>query len=355
MKILMLVNWKIEYCDHIPTDKQPPDYYIKGQPYWFFRYFPADTQVDVVDIRSFQVLEKFEHEKLRFYIWQTIRVIPKLNQYDLVISHGMQSGIALCLWRRLFGKGKYRHIVFDIGAFNSAKESGKSLKLMQFVSKSIDGVIYHTPEQIHYYEKCHPWLVKKSKFVTFGTDPDFFSCKTDSPKERTEYILCIGYNKRDWNTLVTAYQFVPGETELRMIGRDDLETEDTRINLISHVSIEQLKSQIVGALFCVLPLEYLNYSFGQMTLLQQMALGKAVIAADVPSIEPYKDNVDGTEKLLLYPAGNVKVLTDKIKDLLQHPDKCKQIGEAAAKSVKKMYNEETMAKQICQIIKDGFH
>ena len=39
MKILMLVNWKVEYTDKIPGDKQPPDYDIKGQDYWFFRYF----------------------------------------------------------------------------------------------------------------------------------------------------------------------------------------------------------------------------------------------------------------------------------------------------------------------------
>ena len=30
MKILMLVNWKIEYCDARPSDKQPPDYYVYG-------------------------------------------------------------------------------------------------------------------------------------------------------------------------------------------------------------------------------------------------------------------------------------------------------------------------------------
>ena len=39
MKILMLVNWKIEYCEEKPADKQPPDYKVEGKDYWFYRYF----------------------------------------------------------------------------------------------------------------------------------------------------------------------------------------------------------------------------------------------------------------------------------------------------------------------------
>ena len=163
----MLVNWKVAYENQIPEGKQPPDYVVPGQKYWFFRYLSDDISVDVVDIRSFPWLEQFEKEKIRFYIWQTLKVLPKLNQYDLVLSHGMQSGIVLCLWRRLFGHGKCKHIVFDIGGFNSAKEEGKALKLMQFASKSLDGVIYHTKSQITYYEKCHPWLLSKSRYIAF--------------------------------------------------------------------------------------------------------------------------------------------------------------------------------------------
>ena len=105
-------------------------------------------------------------------------------------------GLYVCLWRRLFGHGKYKHIVFDIGGFNSAKEEGKALKLMQFASKSLDGVIYHTKSQITYYEKCHPWYAFKSRYIAFGTDAEYFQ-PTGTPIEKENpYILCVGYNKR---------------------------------------------------------------------------------------------------------------------------------------------------------------
>ena len=97
MKILMLVNWKVEYTSEAPEDRQPPDYVVNGERYWFFRYFPEDVTVDVVDIRSFPAWEGIEQNKLRFYIWQTLRILPRLRRYDVVLSHGMQSGIVLCL------------------------------------------------------------------------------------------------------------------------------------------------------------------------------------------------------------------------------------------------------------------
>jgi hypothetical protein len=31
MKILMLVNWKIKYCNKKPMDKQPPYCHVKGK------------------------------------------------------------------------------------------------------------------------------------------------------------------------------------------------------------------------------------------------------------------------------------------------------------------------------------
>ena len=79
MKILMLVNWKVEYTSCTPKDKQPPDYVADGEKYWFFRYFPDAIQADVIDIRSFSALEHFEKNKLRFYIWQTLRILPRLK------------------------------------------------------------------------------------------------------------------------------------------------------------------------------------------------------------------------------------------------------------------------------------
>lgn len=344
----MLVNWKIKYCNEIPNDKQPPDYYIKDKDYWFYRYFKDKPEIDVVDISSFKWLEDYEKNKIRFYIWQTLKIIPRLHKYDLIVSHGMQSGVVLSLIRRIF-KTKAKHIVFDIGSFNSAAESGFALKLMQFSSKSIDGIIYHTSSQLEYYKKFFPWIVDKSYFIRFGTDLDFFDNK-DLIKidNENKYIVCVGYNKRDWKTLVEAYKKLSNKNiELRLIGKINPEFQKVSgIKQFDFIPIKDLINQIYNAEFCVLPLESFNYSYGQMTLMQSMALEKCVIAAKVPSLIDYlEDRKTG----LFYIPKNVDDLKEKISFCIKNTKELKDIGQNARNYLLYNCNEEIMAIEIEKI------
>ena len=349
MKVLMLVNWKVEYCDQVPADKQPPDYYVKGLPYWFFRYFQEQPEVDVVDIRSFPWLEKFEKNKIRFYIWQTLRILPKLHKYDLIISHGAQSGVVLSLWRRLF-KTKAKHVLFDIGSFNSAAESGFALKLMRFASKSLDGVIYHTSSQLGYYEKFFPWIVEKSTFLRFGTDLEFFDPKElKKSDDHGEYMLCVGYSKRDWATLVQSYQTLDTDVALRLVGKVDPVWDGIPgVQQVPFVPVRELINQIYNAKFCVLPLEWFNYSYGQMTLMQQMALGKCVVAAKVPSLTDY---VQDGKTAVLYAPKDARMLAQKLEMLLNQPEVRHSIALRGKHWLEETCNEKIMAQQIEQVLK----
>ena len=349
MKILMLVNWKVEYYDSAPLDKQPPDYYVKGEPYWFFRYFKNLPEVDVVDVSSFPRLEHFEKEKLRFYIWQTLKVLPKLNQYDLIISHGAQSGVLLSLWRRFF-KTRAKHILFDIGSFNSAAESGFALKLMQFASKSIDGLIYHTSSQKEYYEQFFPWLVDRSRFIRFGTDLEFFNPdELQRTDEYGKYFICVGAAKRDWDTLVTAYQMLDTDMKLRLVGRVDEKYQGIKgVEQIPFVPIKELINQIYNAAFAVLPLEQFNYSYGQMTLMQQMALGKCVVAARVNSLVDYI----GEDTTVLYEPGNASDLAEKLKTVIDDAALCEEIAAKGRQYLHDACNERVMAEEIEFTVRD---
>ncbi len=343
MKILMLVNWKIKYCDEKPADKQPPDYKVEGKDYWFYRYFKNKPEVDVIDIRSFPWLENFERNKLHFYIWQAIRVIPKLNQYDLIVSHGMPSAIVICLWRRFF-KTKAKHVVFDIGSFASASESGFSLKLMQFASKSLDGLIYHMSAQRIYYEKFFPWIVDKSQFIKFGADFDFFGSDRKINSIGRKYIVCAGKNKCDWDTVVKAYKESKIDLDLHLIGGKEERFENiSGVVQIPYLPINDFIEQVHGAEFCVLPLEPVPFSFGQMRLLQQMALKKCVIVSNAPSILDYVE--DGiTAKV--YKTHHQEELKRIMRWAVEKERGRENIANNAYNFVKDECNEEKMANNI---------
>lgn len=343
MKILMLVNWKVEFCSAKPIDKQPPDYYLLGEPYWFFRYFQKKPEVDVVDISSFHWLENFEKNKLRFYVWQTLKVLPRLGNYDLIISHGMQSGVLLSLFRRFF-RTRAKHIVFDIGSFNSAAESGFALKLMQFSSKSIDGIIYHTSSQERYYQQYFPWIVSKSKFIRFGTDLVFFNpAKAHIRNDRDSYIICVGYAKRDWDTLIKAYQMLETDKKLRLVGHVETQYKKyPNVEQIPFVPITELIDQIYNASFAVLPLDSFNYSYGQMTLMQQMALGKCVVASSVFSLIDYIDE----QTAILYEPRNAVELANKMDQLLSDEEYRDSIAQRGLDFLCNNCCEPIMAREI---------
>ena len=248
-------------------------------------------------------------------------------------------------------KTRSKHIVFDIGSFNSAAESGLALKLMQHASKSIDGIIYHTSSQIKYYENFFQWIVKKSQFIKFGTDYNFFSKyigmddKNNGNKKVADYCICVGYSKRDWDTLFCAFKKAQIENlRLKLVGHVDEKYKGVKnIEQIGYVTIDELMKLVDGAKFSILPLKSFNYSYGQMTLMQQMAMGKCVIAAKVPSLMDYGED-DNT--VVFYDPENVDQLASKIRKVNFDSDFRHYLERNAEDYVKVKNNEETMTAEI---------
>ena len=146
--------------------------------------------------------------------------------------------------------------------------------------------------------------------------------------------------------MIKAYDQLDTQVKLRLIGNADLKTENPNIEVWGAVPVEEFKKQIEGALFCILPLRQFNYSYGQMTLLQQMAMGKAVIVADVYSIEAYK----GEDHFLLYQPENVLQLKKQMERLLNSEELRERIGQTAQQAVEKRYNEKIMAHHIQRVL-----
>jgi hypothetical protein len=121
MRILFIANWNIRHCDHAPSGVQAPDYVVNGNDYWFFKYISKGNQVDVLGTECSK-FSSFEKKHFRFYIRQACIAFKSMKKYDLILSHGAQSGIFLAFLRKIFGKKGCRHVLIDVGAFQSASE-----------------------------------------------------------------------------------------------------------------------------------------------------------------------------------------------------------------------------------------
>ena len=121
------------------------------------------------------------------------------------------------------------------------------------------------------------------------------------------------------------------------------------IEQIPFVPIKELMNQIYNARFSILPLESFNYSYGQMTLMQQMALEKCVITAKVPSLLDY---VEDEKTAILYCPKDVNDLKKKIQLVVSNESLREDIGKRARRFLENECNEKIMAMQIEDIFNE---
>jgi len=345
MKILFLPNWTVVKSDTDITDLQAPDKYIIGKPYWFFKYFPENTQVDVIDIQAKNKLHRIE-KKIKFYIWQAIQAFKKSKQYDAVISHGAQSGLVYALLNR-FRKNEKRplHIIIDVGAMNGGRNNRIETSIIRWALKSNPAIIYHASVQQTMYETVYKGLIKRSQFIPFGVNTEEFY-PLNLPA--ADYVLSFGYSKRDYPTLLAAWKEIDTSAKLYIIGDTSITCQNNIISFPKS-SVSVLKQYIAECLFVVIPLPVFNYSYGQMSFLQSMTMGKPVIVTKTPSSIDYLKDAQGAFLVNPYDKTDMK---NKIEYLLAHKEQLNDLGNKARKDIEtNHFDEQTMAEKIEAFIK----
>jgi glycosyltransferase involved in cell wall biosynthesis len=338
----MLVNWKIAYSkDDIP-DEQASNKVIEGTRYWFFKHWDEEgLTVDVVDFTRIPVIHKMESRFLKFYVSQTLKVLPDIDGYDLLISHSAQSGLLLAFMRSLAGKRNPPHIIIDPGSFNGGRARLAELFPIRMCLPSVTGVIGHAESQVPYYRKTLSLAPDRIRIAHVGVDTDFYSPREDSATE--DYVVCIGYLKRDWATLLKAWSSIVHGPQLLIVGREGLGDRVAGVNSVPYVPRSRLREIVRKARFVVVPLPYYSYSFGQISLLLSQALGKAVIVTKVPGLLDYVD--DGRTALFVNPY-DAEDMRKKITLLLSNPEMAGEMGREARKVVVSKFSEKEMGLEI---------
>lgn len=352
MKILLLVNWKINRLIRDNDQIQPPDKFIYGQPYWFFRFWPLPyPEIDIIDITSRSILKQIEKNVLKFYVYQALRAFLPSFRYDIIISHGAQSALVLSLLRTLSGQRNPPHVIIDPGCFNGARDNKGETALIRYATRSAAGIIYHARIQAEYYERNIPDIASNCVFIPFGTDPDYFPVANGYTED---YIISFGSIKRDYQTLIKAWQLLnPSPCKLVIVGVKNLASFGlSRISesivCYPRVSVAVLKSMISRARFVVIPLPIYNYSYGQMSLLQSMSMGKAVVVSNTPGVLDYVN--DGHDAVLVTP-NNIGQMADALRRMLRSPSMVTNIGRRARQSVVDHFNERVMSQRIYEYVK----
>jgi glycosyltransferase involved in cell wall biosynthesis len=347
-RVLMMVNWKVFRDRDDLSGKMPAaDLYYGPQDYWFFRHWEG-VHVDVLDYSRIPLIHWAERNIVRNNIIQTLRALPRAEDYDTIISHSGQSAFLFSLLRYYFMKRPSAlHILIDIGNLNGGRANKHEISIIRKALQTIGGVIYHARFQREFYVKYCPEIVHRTFYVPLGVDPSFFAPQV---VQERDYILAVGQDfiSRDWKTLVNAFSKLRQKVALKIVGVKDLSSSGQNIEILPKVAIDILNDMIRKSRFVVLPLNLLNYSYAQTTLLQCMSLGKAVLVTNTPAIADYV--VDG-ETAMTVRLKDPEDLCRKMEFILGSPDERMRIASNARRSVIEKFNEKSMAGKIFNILK----
>ena len=279
MRILFLPNWRV-YSE--PGDRQAPDYDVPERPYWFFRHFLDEPEVDVLDAARWPRFG-LEDRLLHFYALQGLEAAVASRRYDVVLAHGSQSAVMLLALARTLRLRLPPVVVIDVGVFNHGHpEKRASFGLVRWALGTAARVIWHSTASLRMAERWAPEVARRGEFVPFGIDVEQWRPSSGDDG----FALCVGYAFRDYPLLSKAWTMLP-EVPLVVLGAQHAAAPDLLATRIGRVSFTDYQAQMTRARVVVHPLPDGAASFGQMTLLDAFAAAKPVVVSDVAPVRDY--------------------------------------------------------------------
>jgi glycosyltransferase involved in cell wall biosynthesis len=357
LQILFFNCWKVSYLDNDSDELAASNKWIQGEEYWFFRHFPhrsIELQVRQINQISqnksveFKPGSNFLLKKLAALI-NVVRLLPLERKMDVIILWGHGGSAQLSLLKKL-GLIKASIIVFDSQSFyikdSKPKRSLKSLLIGALVKGSVDHILSFSQISCKLIKSVYDFPQEMFQFFKLSVECSYW--KPGKNDVEGDYILVFGNPCRDWKTLFEAARMMPQTIEVVSTWFDNSEQQIPKnVRIINGLSMGELRERIRNSKFLVHPLVIRNYSYGQLSLLDAMAVGKANIVSRVPGIIDY---VVVNKTALLAEPGDPSDLAAKIKRLWDDSDLRHRIAYNGRKYCLENHSDEYFAEQLYGVI-----
>lgn len=321
-QVLLTVSGEIpdDLEDQIAMGRRPrPDYQVLAETF----------EADVLDVRRARersgapgrVIERLggPHALLA---WATFRL---RRRYAVVFTDGEQIGLPLAALCRMTGS-RVRHLM--IGHLLSTPAKTLLVRLLR-LERLIDVVFVYASAQRRFLEQRLGFASEKVVLTPFMVDTAFFR---PQPRRATRNLISsAGLEHRDYATLVRAVQDLDVDVVLAAASPWSRRPDDTREaelppNVeVRRLPLDELRDLYAASRFVVVPLEDVPFQAGVTTILEAMAMGKAVVCSRTPGQTDVV--VDGVNGLYVTP-GDVHGLRNAIQKLLDDPDMAARLGAA---------------------------
>ena len=231
------------------------------------------------------------------------RMVAK--RFDAVVCVDRHLALAFGMIKRLTGlKTPTIAHQFILPDADAADRMSFAATWDRVASRGLNRVVVNSSHEARAYAgRLAPHL--KFNFIPLGVAPKVFELVT--PLSSTPSVFSGGGAERDYPTLIRAVRDGAYSVEVITFSQRNLEGEMLPVNMRARYSLPfvDFLKVMASAWVVVLPLRRTERSAGQATLVYAQAMGKAVIASDIPGVRDYiTHDVNG---LLVPPADPVRL------------------------------------------------
>jgi len=288
---------------------------------------------------------------------QSVSILPRINNYDVIVSMSTANGLMISLIQRFLGDIlKPSHIMVDIALPKLiSTQNRRLLASIKYICKYNKKIICFGRLQKKFWDEIIGFC-DRVEFIPFSIDLDIFNKVNND--NYGKYILSGGKSDRDYATLINAIKNISNKFMV-IYGKDPVtgaipkfDYIPPNLELIEEVPFGQYVDLLANASFVIIPLKDVDYVTGQMVMLHSMALCKAVIVTKCSGTIDYIE--DWKTGIFVEPY-NDDDLRNKVTYLIDHPEVAKAIGIRARKAVEDKFNHKIFAKNLSNIIIDVYN
>lgn len=315
---------------------------------------PKEEYFQGVHLVTVPTIDKKSLDAPVYAIMATLKAC--FHRYDVLHYHAEGSCIALWLCK-LFGK---RVVVTIHGLdWQRAKWGALARKVIKFAEqqavKHADEIIVLSRNVQEYFKKEYN---RETVFIPNGVDRPNYRDDAVISKEygvkKNKYFLYLGriVPEKGLDYLVDAYKQVKTDMPLVIAGGSShtdeyyaslkkRAKEDKRIIFTGHVEGELLDSLFSNTYAYLFPSDLEGMP---ISLLEAMSYGNCCLVSDIP------ENIEVVEdKALSFMKSDVEDLRDKLRYMLDHPEKVETLKAAASDFICNKYNWDRIVDQTLEI------
>lgn len=296
----------------------------KATWYHWTRQLERRIKLDVVEA-AFAVNRRASHnvmistsEKMAIPV-ALFLALRKYNIPHIMIAHKLSSGLKANLWSKNQLSHKFSHIICLSQA--QANYATQHLKI---------------PEA-------------KVSFIYDKVDHHFFR---PLPVEPEDYILAVGQEQRDYQTLLQAIEGTG--LKLVVVASSPWSTSKVHLNgmenvtVLSHIPYPDLRLLYARARLVTVPLFHGDYAAGVNSLLEAMAMAKPLIVSQTKGITDY---IRQAETGLYVPPEDPLALKRAILSVWTQSKELKRLGTNARRAVEEQMNLDIYVKRVVEIVR----